>query len=86
MLLDYEKNNVDTFILWSGDSDFYDPIFQLLNDNKNVVLFATARRIAVELNNLREEGLKIFDIKKIKEFICWKKQILESQKDPLQGP
>ncbi len=75
MFLDYERNVVDTFILWSGDSDFYDPIKQLLEDNKKVILFATSGRVAKELNKLKEDGLFIFDIQKIRNFICYKKQI-----------
>lgn len=74
MFLDYERNNIDTFILWSGDSDFYDPIKQLLADNKNVILFATARRVARELNELEKDGLFIYDINKIRNFICFKRQ------------
>ncbi len=31
MLIDYE-NNTESFILWSGDSDFANPVNQLLND------------------------------------------------------
>lgn len=75
ILLDYSKNGIENFILWSGDSDFVDPINQLLEDKKKVVLFSTARRIAVELNQLKEKGLLIFDIQKIRNFICWKKEI-----------
>jgi uncharacterized LabA/DUF88 family protein len=75
MLMDYEKNKVENFVLWSGDSDFADPINQLLKDGKKVVLFATARRVASELNELQEKGLFIFDIQKIRNFICWKKEI-----------
>ena len=75
MLMDYERNHVDTFILWSGDSDFADPIEQLLDDGKKVILFATARKVSTELNNLRIKGLTIFDIQKIRNFICWKKEI-----------
>ena len=70
MLIDY-RNDVETFILWSGDSDFADPVRQLLNDKKNVVIFATARRVSSEL---AETKARIFDIKKIKEFICWSKE------------
>jgi uncharacterized LabA/DUF88 family protein len=76
MLLDYEKNQVENFILWSGDSDFADPIKQLLEDGKKVVLFATVRKVASELNELQEKGLFIFDIQKIRDFICWKREIL----------
>ncbi len=75
MLRDYDTDGLDNFILWSGDSDFEDPIRQLLTDKKKVVLFATARRVASELNELRNEGLIIFDIQKIKEFICYKKEM-----------
>jgi len=75
MLMDYEKNNADKFILWSGDSDFADPVSQLLKDNKKVILFATARRVASELDDLVEGGLFIFDIQKIRDFICWKKEL-----------
>ena len=74
MLLDYEKNGVENFILWSGDSDFADPINQLLEDDKKVVIFGTARRIATELNNLQQKGLFIFDIQKIRNFICWNRE------------
>lgn len=75
MLVDYDKNNIDNFVLWSGDSDFADPVKQLLNDGKKVVLFATARRVSSELSKLVNNGLFIFDINKIKDFICWKKEI-----------
>ncbi len=90
MLLDYEKNRVENFILWSGDSDFADPVSQLLQDSKKVVIFATSRRVAVELS---ETKARIFDIKKIKEFICWKKYLsdeiklfIKSQKDSRKSP
>jgi len=75
MLLDYERDKIDTFVLWSGDSDFYDPLKQLMDDGKNVILFATARKVASELNKLRGSGLFIYDIQKIRNFICYKKQI-----------
>lgn len=87
MLLDFEKNEADTFVLWSGDSDFYDPIIQLLKDRKKVILVGTVRRIASELNSLRSEGLFIFEVQKIRNFICWKKQIKDMQKrkrDPIR--
>lgn len=83
MLLDYSKDGTETFVLWSGDSDFADPIRQLLHDNKEVVLFATSGKVSVELSALRTKGLHIFDIRKIKEFICWKK---EMQKGSASGP
>jgi uncharacterized LabA/DUF88 family protein len=74
MLID-DKNGVTNFVLWSGDSDFADPVHQLLGDRKKVVLFATARRVSSELSALTQNGLFIFDIQKIKDFICWKKEM-----------
>jgi uncharacterized LabA/DUF88 family protein len=75
ILVDHKSNGIDTFILWSGDSDFSDTVAQLLKDGKEVVLFASARFVASELNKLKEKGLYIYDIKKIKKFICWKREI-----------
>lgn len=80
MLMDFERNNVDTYVLWSGDSDFYDPVKKLLLAGKNVILFATARKVATELNSLQSDGLFVFDIQKIRNFICWKGQIQDKVK------
>jgi uncharacterized LabA/DUF88 family protein len=62
-------NKATSFCLWSGDSDFADTVRELLNDKKQVSVFGTARVIASELNELRNRGLEIFDIKKLREFI-----------------
>ena len=75
MLIDREKNNIDCFALWSGDSDFHDTVTELLDSGKKVVLFATAREVSSELNELKSKGLFIFDIKKIRDFICWKREL-----------
>ncbi len=75
ILLDLERGSADVFVLWSGDSDFADPISKLLAAGKKVYLFATARRIASELNTLTTSGLVIFDIQKIRDFICWAREI-----------
>lgn len=75
MLVDYANDQSDNFVLWSGDSDFADPIKQLLADGKTVVLFATVRRVASELSDLRKNGLFIFDIQKVRNFICWVREI-----------
>lgn len=80
MLQDFDMADVDTFILWSGDSDFVDPINQLVKDEKKVFLFATARAVSYELNEIK---VPIFDIKKIKEFICWPKEIPQNIKDKI---
>jgi len=81
MLLDCERNNAQIFVLWSGDSDFADPIEKLISAGKKVILFATARKVSKELSGLREKGLIIFDIQKIKDFICWNREI-KSKGDP----
>jgi len=75
MLIDKEKNDIECFVLWSGDSDFHDPVTDLLDSGKKVVLFATSRVVSSELNELKSKGLFIFDIKKIKDFICWKREL-----------
>ncbi|MEK7079124.1 MAG: NYN domain-containing protein [Patescibacteria group bacterium] len=80
MLLDYEQNNIENYILWSGDSDFADPVNQLLEDGKKVVIFATARRISVELGETK--SLK-FDIQKIRDFICSANELPQDVKSKL---
>ncbi len=84
MLLDCERNNAEVFVLWSGDSDFADPIKKLIIADKKVFLFATARRVSRELSDLKNDGLFIFDIQKIKDFICYKRE-LECKRDPSEG-
>ncbi|MCK5015843.1 MAG: NYN domain-containing protein, partial [Candidatus Peribacteraceae bacterium] len=64
----------DTFILWSGDSDFADPIDKLIEQDKKVILFATSRKISRELNAMKKKGLIIFEISKIRNFICWNRE------------
>lgn len=81
MLLDCERNNAKTFILWSGDSDFADSVEKLMSAGKKVILFATARKVSKELSALRDRGLLIFDIQKIRNFICWNREI-ECKRDP----
>ena len=80
MLLDYEKNKIDTYVLWSGDSDFADAVNQLLEDGKKVVIFATARRISIEL--AETNSLK-FDIQKIRNFICYANELPQDVKSKL---
>jgi uncharacterized LabA/DUF88 family protein len=75
ILLDYGMKVVECFVLWSGDSDFADPLEQLLTNGKTAYVFATARRVASELNALKGKGLLIYDIQKIRDFICWKKEM-----------
>lgn len=67
MRLHNSLGEADTFCLWSGDSDFADPILQLLNDGRNVMV--VARGVAAELNDLRPDGLIIHDLRKLKDLI-----------------
>lgn len=75
MLIAHRKKKIENFIIWSGDSDFESPILKLLKDGKKVYLFATARKVSRELNDLKQNGLRIFEINKIRNFICWKREI-----------
>jgi uncharacterized LabA/DUF88 family protein len=72
MLLDNELRGVDTFCLWSGDSDFAGPVLQLLNQKKRVIVFSDG--VATELNDLRPDGLRIYDLKKLKDLVGYEKQ------------
>ena len=80
MLLDYERNKIDNYVLWSGDSDFADPVNQLVKDGKKVVIFATSRRISLEL--AQTQSLK-YDIQKIRNFICFPSELPQDIKSML---
>ena len=75
MFLDLAGNKAACFILWSGDSDFVDPVTAIMEAKKSVFLFATSGRVSSELSEL---NVPVFEIKKIKEFICWKKELPQS--------
>lgn len=75
MLEDFNTGIYDTYVFMGGDSDFEAPIRELLEKGKNVILLATVRRISRELSDLIPEGLIFYEIKKIKEFICWPKEL-----------
>ncbi len=72
ILLDLHFGKTQTFVIWSGDSDFYDIVKQLQKAGKNVYIFATARKVSRELS---ESGAVIYDIQKIRDLLCWKRQI-----------
>lgn len=84
MLLDYERNKTGAFVLWSGDSDFADPLDKLLKAGKKVFLFAIAGKISKELGELGKSGLVVFDVQKIRDFICWNREI-NSKRDSGKG-
>jgi uncharacterized LabA/DUF88 family protein len=67
--VDHILKKADIFCLWSGDSDFADPLQEVIEDKKKAAVFGTAREIATELSELRSKGLTIVDLKKLREFI-----------------
>ena len=69
MRVDCITGKAQAFCLWSGDSDFADTLKTLLAEKKKVGVFGTARVIASELNELRSNGLQIFDVRKLREFL-----------------
>lgn len=77
MLFDYNSNEYNNFILWSGDSDFQSPIKQFQEAKKNIFIFSISGRVTPELQML---GVPVFDIRKIREFVCWAKDIPEEVK------
>lgn len=77
MLSDFNSNEYQNFILWSGDSDFQSPVKQLLEALKKVFIFSISGRVTPELEELK---VPVFDIRKIREFICWSKDIPEAIK------
>jgi uncharacterized LabA/DUF88 family protein len=80
MLLDCERNNTEGFILWSGDSDFASSITQIKNSGKKITLVSVSGKVAPELD---ETGVFIFDVRKIKEFICFPKELTQAIKDKI---
>jgi uncharacterized LabA/DUF88 family protein len=67
--VDHLLKRTESFCLWSGDSDFADPLMEILNDQKKACVIAPSGRVASELNDLRVNGLKIIDFKKLRPFI-----------------
>ena len=80
MSRDFELNNLNSYVLWSTDSDFADPITQISFDGKKTAIFATSGRVSQELD---ATGVLIFDVKKIKEFICWPKDLPQDIKNKI---
>ncbi len=74
MLLDL-NSGTEGFILWSCDGDFADTIFKLLIGGKKVLAVGMAGRFAKELNQLRPVGLQFFEVKRLREFICWPREL-----------
>ncbi len=69
---DMRNWNIENFILLSWDSDFYDIIEQLNVNSNKIFIFSTAWKISKELN---DSHAIVYDLKKIKNFICWNREI-----------
>lgn len=79
ILKDMSSWEINNFVLLSWDSDFYDIVEQLhINWNKTFI-FSTAWKVSRELN---ESNAIVYDLKKIRNFICWNREqtSLEKQK------
>lgn len=70
MRIDHHLERATSFCLISGDSDFADPLTELINDHRPTTVIGTARHIASEINALQSKGLKIFDIKTLRDFVA----------------
>lgn len=72
ILLDLHYENAENFVIWSWDSDFETVISRISEKNKKVYIFSVPWRVSLELNN---SNAKVYDIKKLKNFICRKNDI-----------
>lgn len=69
---DSENKLISNFVLWSGDSDFEEPIKDLIHNRKRVIVFGTRGAIAFELAT---SGAYIYEVSSLKNFICYPKQL-----------
>lgn len=69
MRIAFQLNEADSFCLFSGDSDFADPLTVILNAKRSASVFGTARHIASELNALKSRGLQIVDVAALRDFL-----------------
>ncbi len=65
------EKKIKTFVIVSGDSDFTDTVNSLISSGKKVVVLGTGGRVSRELSNSKAY---IYDIKQIKNFICWNRE------------
>ena len=80
MSCDFELNSLNNYILWSTDSDFADPITQISFSGKKTIIFATSGKVSPELD---ATGVLIYDVKKMKEFICWSRNLSQDIKSKM---
>jgi len=77
---DIDADVARNFIILSGDSDFAGTISRIKENGKNAIIFSTSRRVTSELN---QAEVPIFDVRKIKEFVCWPKEIPQNIKSKI---
>lgn len=77
IMADYHTGEADNFVLWSNDSDFANPVQQLLHDGKRVTVVTTSGTLSRELSALRSAGLHVYEIKKMRNFICRQAEIMK---------
>ena len=72
----FKPKNANIEELGKKFSQHIQALENLLQNSVGVYIdYATARKVSKELNTLQKNGLVIFDIQRIREFICWKNQI-----------
>jgi uncharacterized LabA/DUF88 family protein len=69
MRIAFQLKEAESFCLFSGDSDFADPLTVILNGKLQASVFGTARHIASELNALKSRGLQIVDVAALRDFL-----------------
>jgi len=87
MLLDNKRENINTFVVMTHDSDFIDPVKRLLENGSKVIMLCPMRGLASEFydlqdGNLQDDNFKIFEITKFKQFLCKSKEMDKKQKSP----
>lgn len=72
MLLDLRNWKIENFIIRTGDSDFQIAVDEIAKAGKKAYIFSIPGRVSFELSNSQA---KIYNIKKIRNFICRNKYI-----------
>lgn len=72
MLLDLRNGEIENFVIRTGDSDFQVAVDEIDKAWKKTYIFAIPGRVSFELNH---SSAKIYNIKKIRNFVCRNKFI-----------
>lgn len=71
-MLEDSRGTVGNFVLWTGDCDFEYPTRRLIQQKKRVIVFGTRGQISTELG---QSGATIYEVRALKNFICFAKEI-----------